>query len=201
VTTTLFLVRHAQAVPPGPGFEDELTRPLSQLGRTQAAALAPALLALDFDVLASSPYARARQTLEPLASASGLAIHSFDDFREHRLSDKPLAGWRELLEAQYLDSDLPGPEGDTMRASQERGWRALEEAARCWPGARIALAGHGGIITLVLRRLAPDLGFAFNMDMANPALFCLEVSGGEWRWNPAEDLIPRLSPPGLTQIK
>lgn len=188
-------------MPTGPGFEDELSRPLSEAGRAQAAALAPALRTLELDVLASSPYARALQTLEPLASTSGQEVHTLDDFREHRLSDQPLRNWRSVLRAQYEDHDLPSPAGETMAESQERGWRALEEAAARWPGSRIALAGHGGTITLVLNRLSPGLGFDFNLDMANPALFRLDLEGGKWRWNPAEDLIPRLAPPGLTQLK
>ena len=54
--TTLILVRHAQSAP-DPALP-ERDWPLSELGRRQAADLAPVLQALGVDALASSPYIR-----------------------------------------------------------------------------------------------------------------------------------------------
>jgi broad specificity phosphatase PhoE len=53
---------------------DQDRRPLSDLGRRQAARLAAALAATPVHALFSSPALRCRQTLEPLADRFGLRI-------------------------------------------------------------------------------------------------------------------------------
>jgi 8-oxo-dGTP diphosphatase len=70
----IHLIRHAHAGSRSAweGPDDE--RPLSGRGRRQATALAAELDGEQIDVLWTSPYLRCRQTLEPLATARGLAI-------------------------------------------------------------------------------------------------------------------------------
>jgi phosphohistidine phosphatase len=65
----LYLIRHADALPVGhDGVADDEARPLSEEGRAQCRALAEALQRqrIRFDVVATSPLVRARQTAEAL---------------------------------------------------------------------------------------------------------------------------------------
>jgi len=69
----LYLIRHAEAVRAGPdGMSDE-ERPLTEAGRSQSRALAPALkkLGVKIDRVLSSPLVRARQTAEEMLAAWG----------------------------------------------------------------------------------------------------------------------------------
>lgn len=73
-TTTLYLVRHAEPVSafswPGAGRE----RPLSPQGETQATGLVHRLTDAEIGQIRTSPLARCRATVEPLAAARGLEL-------------------------------------------------------------------------------------------------------------------------------
>ena len=62
------------------GHQDE--RPLSELGRRQAAVMAEALEVEPIEALCGSPALRCRQTLEPLAERFGLPITVLAELRE-----------------------------------------------------------------------------------------------------------------------
>jgi phosphohistidine phosphatase len=67
----LFLLRHGLAVERGrPGFEDDSTRPLTPKGRRQLRKISSAMkkMDLDFDLILSSPFLRAKQTAEIVAT-------------------------------------------------------------------------------------------------------------------------------------
>src|SRR5258708_2208809 len=63
----LFILRHGLAVEHGtPGYADDASRPLTVEGKAKLREITRAMekLDLDFDVIISSPYQRARQTAE-----------------------------------------------------------------------------------------------------------------------------------------
>ena len=70
----LYLVRHAKAGTRRDWFGDDRLRPLTKSGIAQAEALADRLEPLHPARLISSPYRRCVQTLEPLASRTGLTV-------------------------------------------------------------------------------------------------------------------------------
>ena len=66
----LYIIRHAIAVEEGTaGYESDSERPLTEKGRKKMRQIAKALrqLDVDFDLILSSPYVRARETAEILA--------------------------------------------------------------------------------------------------------------------------------------
>lgn len=71
---SLYLLRHAIAVERGtPGFDKDHLRPLTPEGRAKMERIAAGMtkLGLKFDVILTSPYARARETAELVAAAFG----------------------------------------------------------------------------------------------------------------------------------
>lgn len=71
---SLFLVRHAKAGNRSDWQGDDHVRPLTPKGWRQAEAIAAQLAPLGPTTLRSSTYLRCRQTLEPLAAATGLDV-------------------------------------------------------------------------------------------------------------------------------
>jgi phosphohistidine phosphatase len=66
----LYIIRHAIAVDRGtPEYEDDSLRPLTDKGKKKMRQIAKGLhtLGVDFDLILSSPYVRARETAEILA--------------------------------------------------------------------------------------------------------------------------------------
>jgi broad specificity phosphatase PhoE len=124
-----------------PGDQD--ARPLSELGRRQAARLAEALAAVPLDALYSSPALRCRQTLEPLAERFGLPIAVVPDLRE---TDGwlPPPGWTRFQRAgECLD-----PHGGAYAAG--RAWSALRQIRAASPGGRVAVCTHGDMVPALI---------------------------------------------------
>lgn len=176
----VWLIRHAESIPPGPGLEDEYTRPLSTRGLEDAVALAERLPAPS--AVYSSPYLRAVQTVRPIAEKCGLPVQTIENFREHMMSPGPISHWREVLDRQWRDFELREPGGECMRETQNRGIQVLEELAGRHAEGLVLLAGHGTIISLVLHAIAPDVGFNFHLAMPNPAIYRLRHLENQWIW-------------------
>jgi 2,3-bisphosphoglycerate-dependent phosphoglycerate mutase len=173
------LVRHAESVTPGPEFEDEYSRPLTEKGLVQALDLIPSLKSVAPDALYSSPYLRAIQTLEPYARLTGQEIRADEEFREHRMADEPISHWRNILRDQWNDFSLVPAGGESFHATAERGLAVLDRMSQL-PLETVALAGHGTIITLVLNSVDASVGLEFHLAMPNPAIYILNNSSGMW---------------------
>jgi broad specificity phosphatase PhoE len=129
--TTILLIPHVDAGDRGawPGVHD--MRPLSDLGRHQAEALAQALANRSFSALYASPALRARQTLEPLAVATGLTLKTLPAIAEKQPSE-----------------DRP--------AMARRAWEAFKQIAAEHPDATVAAASHGDLIPALADYLASE---------------------------------------------
>lgn len=71
---TVFLIRHADALPRHQWAHDDRLRPLTEKGFGQAQGLVELLGGRGIDRMLTSPAVRCRQTLDPLASHLGLVI-------------------------------------------------------------------------------------------------------------------------------
>src|SRR5258708_13139918 len=94
---SVVLIRHAESVAPGISGFDEYTRPLTTKGFRDAHQLCDALSSTTIDAVYSSPYLRARQTIEPIPQARDLTIETVDDLRERLLSPSDLPNSRAHL--------------------------------------------------------------------------------------------------------
>jgi broad specificity phosphatase PhoE len=72
----VYLVRHAHAGNKADWYGPDLARPLSERGRRQASGLVARLLDYPVGRILSSPAARCRQTVEPLATQRGVAVEA-----------------------------------------------------------------------------------------------------------------------------
>lgn len=171
----IYFVRHAESVIPGPGTEDEYTRPLTLHGMQQAQDLVPGILALNPVALYSSPYLRAIQTLEPTSERLGLPITALEDFREHMMCTRPIDNWREVLRASWDDLDWIYQDGDSMRSTLSRGMAVVQSLLQRHVDEPIVLAGHGTIISLILHHFDSSIGFDFHLSLPSPAIVSLEA--------------------------
>lgn len=180
--TTLILVRHAQSAP-DPALP-ERDFPLSERGRAQAVALAPVLAGLGVDALASSPFIRAIDTLQPYADQTGLTIAVDEDLRERALG-RWLASVAEIEDAvrrMHADPDFRLEGGESGHACVARFEAALARTIAANPGRTIAVGSHGGVLSHLLARQPLGLGGDFWRRIRNPHLFIFEADDGlAWR--------------------
>jgi 2,3-bisphosphoglycerate-dependent phosphoglycerate mutase len=151
--------------------------PLSERGRAQAKALADFLGAHAIDRVVSSPYLRARQTIEPFALRAGFEIGVDARLRERGVVHDPSDRWREVVRASFADLDHPAPGWEAARAAVARGRAALDAALAS--GARLpVLVTHGQLMSLVLRTIDPDFGFEDWLRLSNPDVYRVEREPG-----------------------
>jgi 2,3-bisphosphoglycerate-dependent phosphoglycerate mutase len=178
---TVLLIRHAESMAPGISGFDEYTRPLTAKGFRDAIKLCDTLSSTRIDAAYSSPYLRARQTIEPIARARGLIIETVDDLRERLLSSSDLPEWRTHLKSSWNDFDYAPPGGETSRVAQARVVRVLDTIASRHRAGTVILASHGNLIALALNAFLPNVDYAFWESIPMPAVFTLIREGDRWR--------------------
>lgn len=162
--TTIELVRHAKAHSRDRWWgKPDRERPLTDAGLDQSRVLARELVAAGpLVALYSSPFARCTQTLEPLASATGLPI-TVDD------------GLAEVSALPPLDG------GDGWIASAWLGGRAsafLDTVIDKHEGERLVACTHGDVVPAVMALLVGRDGVAAeNVRLRKGARFALTFDG------------------------
>lgn len=164
------LVRHALPLrtESGQGSDPELT----DVGWEQARRLPAALARFPISRLVSSPQRRAVQTAEPVATATGLMIHTDERLAEY---DR---GMSHYIPLEQVRSERPGDwermsRGQLPPAVDAEGFRA-----RVWAGLRdvvttadhddtVAIFSHGGVINVVLHEV---------LGTANPLSFPIDYA-------------------------
>lgn len=154
--TTVYLARHAESDWNVENrFQGHSDRPLTDVGREQAAALADALSDISLDAVYSSPLRRALETAEIVAAAKGLEPVQVADLRE-----VDVGGWAGLSRAD-VESRFPeafrrwlgGGEGweggETYEQMAARVLDAVGRLAESHPNGSILVVSHGGPIRAV----------------------------------------------------
>lgn len=167
----LFLVRHCESAGQDP------SAPLTNAGQLQAMQLAEYLQTLDIDVLVSSPYARAQQSIAPLAERLRLPVEIDGRLAERVLSTELLSNWHEALRQSFAQPDLAWPGGESSRAAMARG-RAAIEALLARPERNAVVVTHGNLMTLILHSFETRFGFETWERLSNPDVYCLTPEMG-----------------------
>lgn len=151
--------------------------PLTPRGSEQAEALADFLSPRPIARIVSSPYLRARQSVEPLARKLGLEIELDARLAERTLSPRPIDGWREVVARSFVDPKFSVPGGESGAETLARGLEAirplLESAAR---DRLVVIASHGQLLSLVLHSIDSGFGFAGWQALSNPDVHLLEAN-------------------------
>jgi probable phosphoglycerate mutase len=152
----LLLIRHAEPVriAPGEGGGGPVDPELTARGRDEAERLAAWLATENIDAVISSPLQRARQTAAPVARAHGLELEigpcliEYDANADHYIPAEELKAerdgrWQAMLEGRW--EDFGGEPPDQFRA---RIVPCLDAIVGRFPGGRVAVVCHGGVINV-----------------------------------------------------
>jgi 2,3-bisphosphoglycerate-dependent phosphoglycerate mutase len=164
----LLLIRHCQAEGQAPDAS------LTAEGRAQAERLAAGLAGAGICRIVSSPFRRARQSIEPLARRLGLEVGLDDRLAERVLCGSPAADWEEMLRLSFEDLDLCFEGGESSAAAVARGREAVADLLSEADGP-VAAVSHGNLMTLILRQFDGRFGFKQWRALTNPDVF--RVSG------------------------
>jgi broad specificity phosphatase PhoE len=168
--TELLLVRHGETDWNAEGrLQGHTDRPLNDVGRRQAAALAERLAGDGITAVYASDLSRARETAAILAARLELPVVLDPDLRE-----RDWGNWEGLTGGER---DRVEFEGETSEAHRDRTLSAVQRIVERHPEGRIVVVTHGGS----LRRLqAAVSGFALPV-IENCAVWGLSHEEGRFR--------------------
>ena len=168
----VILIRHATACGQSPDAD------LTKEGHKQADNLSSALANLGTDMLFSSPYKRAKQTILPYARISGLKITTLNNLHERVLSLEPKPDWLTHIDRSFQNRDYALPGAESLNDTFARAQSALTEILKI-NAKRPAAVSHGNLIASVLHHIDPNFGFESWKTMANPDLYEICFENGQ----------------------
>lgn len=165
--TTLLLVRHAHA-----DWKPDEMRPLSESGLRDADRVADISSQESPVAIYSSPYRRARETVEPLADRLSLPIEEMAELRERSLGSGWEDDWLATIRPTWEDFSFAYPEGgETNDEAMGRARIALGTLCLEHSGQTVVVATHGNLLVLLLRVLDPIKGFEFWRSLTLPDIY------------------------------
>ncbi len=187
----LLLLRHGETLWNAEGrIQGHRDSPLSAEGVAQAEALARRLALEQPDALYSSDLGRARQTMDPIARATGLTPRIDPALRERCYGAFEGMTWPEIerefpLEyAAHLGGD-PGQKpvgGESMQEFRDRAVGALTRIAEASGDDKVVVVAHGGVLGMLYRHVMDiPLRAPRHSAMPNASLNRFAYRSGIWR--------------------
>ena len=210
--TDILIIRHGQtAWNTQKRLQGHSDIPLNENGRLQAVTLAEILRDEPLDAIFSSDLQRAYQTAYEIAKIHNLPVHQDRSFRERcygiceGMKDGEIReAYPESYKAWYAaDPDHFFPDGErkteSPRQFHHRAVNAIREAATRYPGKKIAIVTHFGVIETAYRT-AQDipLGTHCRMPVLNTSINRFRWTGGTrelLQWGEASHLEEGRKPP------
>lgn len=144
--------------------------------------LADLLLGYNIEHVVCSPYKRAIDSVLPFANKCGLTLRSDIRLRERELGLLPGdLNWQDALKQTFDRSELCFNGGESSAQAQKRALASLQEHLEALSGT-IMLVTHGNLLSLLLQRFDPLIGFSFWIELKTPDLFQIECKNGSTSW-------------------
>ncbi len=165
----IYLVRHCKAT----GQLANAT--LTEEGFEQSQRLKEFFDRIEVKRIISSPYIRAKQSIEPLAKKLRLEIEMDERLSERVLTDHSIDDWMEKLAESFADRERKLPGGES---SDEATIRILEVLNSINEEEITVLVSHGNLTALLLNHFDSKFGFEQWKQMSNPDVFLLNIEEG-----------------------
>jgi 2,3-bisphosphoglycerate-dependent phosphoglycerate mutase len=165
----IYLIRHCKANGQEPDAH------LTEEGCQQAKKLSVFFADKKIDLIISSPYIRAIETIRPLAESIGMEIILDDRLKERLLSSNDLADWMDRLREAFEKMDLKFEGGESSYEAMSRGLEAINDVLKR-PENNIVMVTHGNLMSLILKYYENSIGFDEWMNLTNPDVYELCIS-------------------------
>src|SRR5690625_2901242 len=153
--TNLYFVRHAHST----FTPDELGRPLSSKGFEDVEKINKILSKENIDIVISSPYKRALQTVEGVAKSIGKEVIIYDGFKERTLSRIPVDDFHSAITKVWAEPTFSWEGGESNIIAQERGVNTTLTVLKRYENKNIVVGTHGNIMVLIMNYFDKKYGF------------------------------------------
>lgn len=178
-TTIVYFIRHAQS---DNSVHDGRIRPLTEKGMHDRALVTEFLQKKSVDVVFSSPFKRAIDTIANFAEKNGYCIETVEAFRE-RKSDSNMGknntDFISFMERQWTDFSYTFSDGECLAKVQGRNIAALKEILTKYKNKRIVIGTHGTALSTIINYYDHTYGFEDFMSMINIMPWVVKMSFDE----------------------
>lgn len=154
--TNIYFIRHAE---PDYTNHNDMERPLTEKGLEDRGLVTLFLSDKNIDIVLSSPFTRAVETLKDFADLYGHPIITVDDFRERKVDSVWIEDFSKFTELQWNDFDYKLSDGESLREVQNRNIEALMQVLRLHRDKNIVIGSHGTALSTIINYFDPNYGF------------------------------------------
>jgi 2,3-bisphosphoglycerate-dependent phosphoglycerate mutase len=171
--TCIYFVRHAHSV----YTPEELKRPLSAEGARDAGRVTAKLKDKNIDVVCSSPYKRAIETVEGIASIHNLDIDIYENMKERMLSVKPVDDFPQAIRKVWGEPHFSFTGGESNHQAQKRGVQCFLNILEKYKGKNIVIGTHGNIMVLIMNHFEERYNLKFWKHLEMPDIYKMTFEG------------------------
>ncbi|MBP1989338.1 histidine phosphatase family protein [Paenibacillus eucommiae] len=174
--TIIYFVRHAESLYVK---GKERSRGLTAKGIVDSKKIKDILMQEEVDILISSSFERAIQTIRALSLELNKEILLEEDLRERQLSgeDFSITDFMESKRMVFENQKLSFPGGESSEQAQERAVKVLQRYMEKFNGKRMVIGTHGDIMTLMMSCFDSRFNFDFWKSTTMPDIYKLEFNG------------------------
>ncbi|EJR60035.1 hypothetical protein IIO_03394 [Bacillus cereus VD115] len=167
--TTIYFVRHAHST----YTKEERERLLSEKGHLDTENVTHLLKDKHIDVVISSPYKRAIQTVQGIANTYNVSIQIEEDLRERLLSSEPVEDFNDAIENVWEDWTFAYEGGESNNVAQKRAVLCMQNILGKYKGKNIVIGTHGNIMVLLMNYFDSKYDFQFWKTIQMPDVYKL----------------------------
>ena len=154
--TLIYFVRHAE---PNYNNHDDMSRELTDKGIADSKLVTRFLADKNVDIVFSSPYKRAIDTVRDFSEKYGLEIHIENDFRERKVDSCWIDDFTAFCKVQWKDFDYKLSDGETLREVQTRNISALNCVLSEYKNKTIVIGTHGTALSTIINFFDKTYGY------------------------------------------
>lgn len=154
--TRVYYVRHAE---PNYDNHNDSIRELSPRGLVDRKLVTEFLMDKHIDVIVSSPYKRAIDTVKDFSAKIGVEIEIIEDFRERKVDSAWIDDFATFTKNQWNDFHYKLSDGECLSEVQTRNVCALNELIERYQGKNIVIGGHGTALSTIINYYDATFGY------------------------------------------
>ncbi|MGC6177625.1 histidine phosphatase family protein [Lacrimispora sp. 38-1] len=155
--TTIYFIRHAE---PDYTNHSDAERQLTQKGIEDSELVTSYLRDRDIDVVFSSPYKRAVDTVRHFADSYHYPIVLVDEFRERKIDSCWIEDYTKFCKMQWENFDYKLTDGESLREVQTRNLEVLIDILKKYKDKSVVIGSHGTALSTVIHYYDPTFDFA-----------------------------------------
>jgi len=177
--TTVYFIRHAEPERTADSMYTDRTYPLTAKGVEDRKLVNAFLRDKNIDVVLSSPFKRAVDTVAEFAAQIGCEVELVEDFRERAITEKWLGidEFKLFARKQWDDHTYKLPDGESIAEVQERKLSALKNVLKRYCGKNIVVGTHGMALSTLLMHYDNGFGYDQHVEMPMPYVVKMVFDG------------------------